>query len=432
MQCVVSTIKLLSYTQTLLLSSIQISSLIVHKLIVSAENKNAFEKNDIYLALCFKFLQDNLNSVFETNSCKARGGAIYIYSDVMNSPLLSVSIADSKIIHNIANIGGGIFQQNLCVNSQKNNNKLRPYQKEDSDNNLIKFETKQFPKLKSEQEKTKSKFQRDALSEALKEDQVNIEIQNQTNNEVYEQGLDKQCGHIFDKIQQNENEKELLEQDEENRNQLKSKAQIFDTLKFITQEEDKNQESGRLYSNQETLTNLVVHQKQDTNSIIKFDLQQSLESDQEQPINQEKLQKKIRVLFPLQEYLIRFTMTIRVSNIPERPIVSFSRIKQLRYLRGYLVFTEVEPICNEDQQDKYISNSQQQQKETNQKINYQSNNNCNFEGQKNLKQYDQVSEDLIQFSQNEIKFQNKLEEIQDQNQKTSEKESQEEGVVENL
>ncbi|EAR91473.2 transmembrane protein, putative (macronuclear) [Tetrahymena thermophila SB210] len=68
-----------------------------------------------------KFGLSITNSIFESNSCKTRGGAIYIDSDVMNSPLQSISIADSKIIQNVASIGGGIFQQNISVNTEKNN-----------------------------------------------------------------------------------------------------------------------------------------------------------------------------------------------------------------------------------------------------------------------------------------------------------------------
>ncbi|EAS02542.2 transmembrane protein, putative (macronuclear) [Tetrahymena thermophila SB210] len=60
-------------------------------------------------------------SSFVKNSCKSRGGAIYVDSDVMNSLKQTIQIVNSQIIHNQASIGGGIFQQNISINTQKNN-----------------------------------------------------------------------------------------------------------------------------------------------------------------------------------------------------------------------------------------------------------------------------------------------------------------------
>ncbi|KAL4461913.1 hypothetical protein ABPG74_000758 [Tetrahymena malaccensis] len=55
------------------------------------------------------------------NICKSRGGAIFVDSEIMNSPKQVIQILNSKILQNQASIGGGIFQQNISINTQKDN-----------------------------------------------------------------------------------------------------------------------------------------------------------------------------------------------------------------------------------------------------------------------------------------------------------------------
>ncbi|KAL4476128.1 hypothetical protein ABPG74_009861 [Tetrahymena malaccensis] len=98
-------------------------------------------------AIYFNFLMNdafklNINeSIFNNNTCKSRGGAIYVNSQQLNSPKQEFNITNSKIIHNEAAIGGGMFEQNILVNKNENNiissNQAKLY-----GNNYISYPTK--------------------------------------------------------------------------------------------------------------------------------------------------------------------------------------------------------------------------------------------------------------------------------------------------
>ncbi|KAL4493334.1 hypothetical protein ABPG73_007141 [Tetrahymena malaccensis] len=188
-------------------------------------------------------------------------------------------------------------------NSEKQINKqdtlltLAIHKKEDSDDNLIKFGSQQS--LKSEQSKPKSRFYIETLGEALKEDQVNIEMQNEVSSEVYQQSLVVQQDH--DKIQNNEEQEEKEQQqqsDKENPEQQIQEAQFCETLKFTTREEEDNQLSGRQNNHQETLNNLAIDKKEESNNdLFKFDYQDSLqESSQEENINKYSVEVQVEIL----------------------------------------------------------------------------------------------------------------------------------------
>ncbi|EAR87182.2 transmembrane protein, putative (macronuclear) [Tetrahymena thermophila SB210] len=68
-----------------------------------------------------KFSLNLDQTTFNGNECNVRGGAMYISSEILNSAQQSVQMTNSKIINNKAGIGGGIYQQNLSVDTQKNN-----------------------------------------------------------------------------------------------------------------------------------------------------------------------------------------------------------------------------------------------------------------------------------------------------------------------
>ncbi|KAL4461937.1 hypothetical protein ABPG74_000782 [Tetrahymena malaccensis] len=71
-----------------------------------------------------------VNSVFSQNQCNSRGGAIYINSEVLNSVKQKITLKNSQIKYNQADIGGGIFNQNLPItkyNNQVSNNSAKTY-----------------------------------------------------------------------------------------------------------------------------------------------------------------------------------------------------------------------------------------------------------------------------------------------------------------
>ncbi|KAL4493337.1 hypothetical protein ABPG73_007144 [Tetrahymena malaccensis] len=162
------------------------------------------------------------------------------------------------------------------IDNQETLTNLVIQQKQDSDDNLIRFDTEQS--VFSNYEKSKSKFSIEAISQSSKQDQKYIENNNQNINEINEQKV-KQYGHLFDDKRE-ENEEKQQNQDEENPQQVISETQFCGTLKLITQEEDSNCKKQIDY--QETLTNLVIQQKLDSDgNLIRLDTEQSVFSNQE-------------------------------------------------------------------------------------------------------------------------------------------------------
>ncbi|EAR87180.2 transmembrane protein, putative (macronuclear) [Tetrahymena thermophila SB210] len=94
--------------------------------ISNTQFQNCFSQNDggvLYLNALqndkFSMIIDQ--TTFIENSCNTRGGSLYVDSQILNSAYQSIKMKNSKIINNKASIGGGIYQQNLSVDTQESN-----------------------------------------------------------------------------------------------------------------------------------------------------------------------------------------------------------------------------------------------------------------------------------------------------------------------
>ncbi|EAR87181.3 transmembrane protein, putative (macronuclear) [Tetrahymena thermophila SB210] len=94
--------------------------------ISNTQFQNCFSQNDGG-ALYLNALQNDKFSMiidkttFIGNSCNTKGGSLYVDSQILNSAYQSIKMKDSKIINNKASIGGGIYQQNLSIDTQESN-----------------------------------------------------------------------------------------------------------------------------------------------------------------------------------------------------------------------------------------------------------------------------------------------------------------------
>ncbi|EWS75587.1 transmembrane protein, putative (macronuclear) [Tetrahymena thermophila SB210] len=110
-----------------------------------------------------------------------------------------------------------------------------------------------------------------------------------------------------------------------------------------------------------------------------------------------------------QEIAINQLETINnLENKQKNSQISIIENKITQNIQEVIQFSEEDSIYNQDQYDEQIqNNSKQSQKEIEDKINIQNNGNCDLEYKKCQSQFedDIVNKDLIQFSQNEINFQ---------------------------
>ncbi|EAR87179.2 transmembrane protein, putative (macronuclear) [Tetrahymena thermophila SB210] len=94
--------------------------------ISNTQFQNCFSQNDGGALYLNAFQNDKFSMIidqttFIENSCNTRGGSLYVDSQILNSAFQNIKMKNSKIINNKASIGGGIYQQNLSVDTQESN-----------------------------------------------------------------------------------------------------------------------------------------------------------------------------------------------------------------------------------------------------------------------------------------------------------------------